>query len=75
MGVTWCRLRGLSAWRLFRRRWFGAVFSIWGKCCSYGFGNIGEFDESALPQYPALQAAADHLRAGILAELFNNADA
>ena len=46
-----------------------------GGCCCYGFSNSDDFDESALPQYPALQAAADHLRPGILAELFNNADA
>ena len=52
-----------------------AVFDLNGGCCYYGFYNSDEMDENALPQYPALQEAADHLRAGILAELFNNADA
>ena len=45
-----------------------------GGCCYYGFSNSDDLMR-ARPQYPALQAAADHLRPGILAELFNNADA
>ena len=50
------------------------IFSLRGECCLFGFFNTDSRDEEKLPQYPALQAAADHLRPGILAQLFNNTD-
>ena len=50
------------------------IFALWGECCLFGFNNTDSRAESELPQYPALQAAADHLRPGFLAEAFNNTD-
>lgn len=50
------------------------VFNLRGQCCSYGFGNSGASEESALPVYDSLQQAADDLRPAILAAIFNNAE-
>ena len=50
------------------------IFGLQSECCLFGFSNTDSRDESQLPQYPALQAAADYLRSGILAEVFNNPD-
>lgn len=45
------------------------VLSIDGVCCEYGFSNAGESEQSDLPVYETLRAAADHLRPLILTQL------
>ena len=76
MGVTWCRLEGfLHGGSPNVDGLVMMVVSMSGGCCYYGFSNSDDFDEKRAAAVPGAASRCRSSRPGILAELFNNADA
>ena len=74
--LAWQSGEGYGITRAYISQWerHGTVvvrFGIFSRCCTYGFSNSETDEENPLVTYADVQVAADHIRDGLLNDIFN----